>query len=115
TSHGSIGNFTSRGKTRFVHIFKNLRRPDNGNMSSFADPKYLLLNFAQSFKTDFHGEVTTCNHDTERLVAHSFQQQGGKVFYSSMSFDFQNDRRNGGFTLPKLLAQQPYINRAAHE
>ncbi len=87
-AHGGVGNFSSRREALFDQVFKDLGRPNDRHVGSFADPHDFFLKFCQAPIADFNGQVTAGNHDAEGLLRCGLNDDFRQVVDGLLIFDF---------------------------
>ena len=73
-----------------------MRRPDDGDVSGFAEPEDLLLDLGEPSEADLDGEVAARDHDRERLRAGALDDDVGEVAYRDRGLDLGGDRERVG-------------------
>src|SRR4029077_13720163 len=94
--HCGISYFRSGRQTAFGEGFKHLRGPDDRDMRSFAEPKYLLLNLSHSLETDLNAEITSGYHHGKLFTAHRSEQNLRQSLHGRAILDLENDAAMGG-------------------
>jgi hypothetical protein len=66
--HGGVRHLAARRQACLHQILQNLRRPDRGDVRGLADPQDFLLHLGDAREPHLDGEITTGDHDAERLA-----------------------------------------------
>ena len=89
-----IGNFSARGHPVFGHALQYLCGPDCRNMCGIAQADDLLLDFRQTLKSDFDGQIAACNHDSKFRMLHAGEEDVGQILKTLPGLDLEYATQN---------------------